>query len=143
IVSTILLAPQQQEREGPSASRDFTTRLAVVIKQCGEDQLLSKLGLVLFEQVGEEYPDPLGSIFAAEGAIANVAGMAQMNPPVKNLLPRLTPILHNIHEKGSLLQTSQSAYPSSSLEIPLTDGPSAHGTPSVSKSVDEGDLHVL
>jgi splicing factor 3B subunit 1 len=30
-----------------------------VIKQCGEDQLLSKLGLVLFEQLGETYPDTL------------------------------------------------------------------------------------
>lgn len=64
---------------------DLTTRLAVVIKQCGEDQLLSKLGLVLFEQLGEEYPDTLGSIIAAEGAIANVVGMTQMNPPVKDL----------------------------------------------------------
>jgi len=43
-----------------------------VIKQCGEDQLLSKLGLVLFEQLDEEYPDTLGSIVAAEAAIANV-----------------------------------------------------------------------
>ena len=96
---------------------DLTTRLAVVIKQCGEDQLLSKLGLVLFEQLGEEYPDTLGSIIAAEGAIANVVGMTQMNPPVKDLresshlytpvhslillwlVPRMTPILRNRHEK--------------------------------------------
>jgi splicing factor 3B subunit 1 len=56
-----------------------------VIKQCGEDQLLSKLGLVLFEQLGEEYPDTLGSIIAAEGVITNVVGMTQMNPPVKDL----------------------------------------------------------
>ena len=56
-----------------------------MIKQCGEDQLLSKLGLVLFEQLGEEYPDTLGSIIAAEGVIANVVGMTQMNPPVKDL----------------------------------------------------------
>jgi splicing factor 3B subunit 1 len=88
-----------------------------VIKQCGEDQLLSKLGLVLFEQLGEEYPDTLGSIIAAEGAIANVVGMTEMNPPVKDLcesllclrdrlfanihasVPRMTPILRNRHEK--------------------------------------------
>jgi hypothetical protein len=59
-----------------------------VIKQCGEDQLqvLSKLGLVLFEQLGEEYPDTLGSsIIAAEGAITIVVGMMQMNPLVKDL----------------------------------------------------------
>jgi splicing factor 3B subunit 1 len=78
---------------------DLTTRLAIVIKQCGEDQQLRTLGLVLFEQLGEEYPDTLGSIIAAEGAIANVVGMTQMNPPVKDLLPRMTPILRNRHEK--------------------------------------------
>jgi splicing factor 3B subunit 1 len=41
----------------------------------------------------------LGSIIAAEGAIANVMGMTQMNPPIKDLLPRMTPILRNRHEK--------------------------------------------
>ncbi|KAI6000187.1 hypothetical protein F5J12DRAFT_784496 [Pisolithus orientalis] len=41
-------------------------------KQCDKDQLLSKLGLVLFKQLGEEYPGMLGSIIATEGAIANV-----------------------------------------------------------------------
>lgn len=73
--------------------------------------------MVLFEQLGEEYPDTLGSIIAAEGAIANVVGMTQMNPPVKDLcksarslqgnlllilcraVPRMTPILRNRHEK--------------------------------------------
>ena len=40
---------------------------------------------MLFEQLGEEYPDTLGSIIGAEGAIANVVGMTQMNPPVKDL----------------------------------------------------------
>ena len=58
------------------------------------------------------------SLIAAEGAIANVVGMTQMNPPVKDLrefslarassrcvvlltlpVPRMTPILRNRHEK--------------------------------------------
>jgi hypothetical protein len=65
----------------------------------GEDQQLYTLGLVLSEQLGEEYPDTLGSIITAEGAIANVVGMTQMNPPVKDLLPRMTPILRNRHKK--------------------------------------------
>ncbi|KAG1744522.1 uncharacterized protein EDB91DRAFT_1080637 [Suillus paluster] len=41
---------------------DLTTRLAVMIKQCGEVQLLSTLGLILFEQLGKEYPDTQGVI---------------------------------------------------------------------------------
>ena len=58
--------------------------LAVAINQYGKDQLLRKLGLVLFEQLGEEYPDTLGSIIAAEGAIANVVGKTQMHLLVKH-----------------------------------------------------------
>ncbi|KAF8347687.1 armadillo-type protein [Amanita rubescens] len=99
IVSTILWRLNNKSAKVRQQAADLTTRLAVVIKQCGEDQLLSKLGLVLFEQLGEEYPDTLGSIIAAIGAIANVVGMTQMNPPVKDLLPRMTPILRNRHEK--------------------------------------------
>jgi splicing factor 3B subunit 1 len=85
IVSTVLWRLNNKSAKVRQQAADLTTRLAVVIKQCGEDQLLSKLGLVLFEQLGEEYPDTLGSIIAAEGAIANVVGMTQMNPPVKDL----------------------------------------------------------
>jgi splicing factor 3B subunit 1 len=32
-------------------------------------------------------------------AIVNVIGMTKMTPPIKDLLPRLTPILKNRHEK--------------------------------------------
>jgi splicing factor 3B subunit 1 len=85
IVSTILWRLNNKSAKVRQQAADLTSRLAVVIKQCGEDALLSKLGLVLFEQLGEEYPDTLGSIIAAEGAIANVVGMTQMNPPVKDL----------------------------------------------------------
>ena len=85
IVSTILWRLNNKSAKVRQQAADLTTRLAIVIKQCGEDQLLNKLGLVLFEQLGEEYPDTLGSIIAALGAIANVVGMTQMNPPVKDL----------------------------------------------------------
>lgn len=85
IVSTILWRLNNKSAKVRQQAADLTSRLAVVIKQCGEDQLLNKLGLVLFEQLGEEYPDTLGSIIAAVGAIANVVGMTQMNPPVKDL----------------------------------------------------------
>jgi hypothetical protein len=44
------------------------------------------MGLIPFEQLGEEYPDTIaGSIIAAEGAIANVVDMAQINPSFKDL----------------------------------------------------------
>ena len=41
----------------------------------------------------------LGSILGALKAIVNVIGMTKMTPPIKDLLPRLTPILKNRHEK--------------------------------------------
>lgn len=94
-MSTILWRLNNKSAKVRQQAADLTTRLAIVIKQCGEDQLLSKLGLVLFEQLGEEYPDTLGSIIAAEGAIANVVGMTQMNPPVKDLRKSFGPLLSN------------------------------------------------
>lgn len=99
IVSTILWRLNNKSAKVRQQAADLTSRLAVVIKQCGEDQLLSKLGLVLFEQLGEEYPDTLGSIIAAIGAIANVVGMTQMNPPVKDLREFCN--LHNRHKNQS------------------------------------------
>lgn len=78
---------------------DLIGRIAVVMKQCGEDQIMGHLGQVLFEYLGEEYPEVLGSILGALKAIVNVIGMNKMTPPIKELLPRLTPILKNRHEK--------------------------------------------
>jgi splicing factor 3B subunit 1 len=78
---------------------DLVARIAVVMKTCGEEQLMGHLGVVLYELLGEEYPEVLGSILGALRSIVNVIGMSQMTPPIKDLLPRLTPILKNRHEK--------------------------------------------
>jgi splicing factor 3B subunit 1 len=78
---------------------DLISRIAVVLKLCKEDQLMGHLGVVLYEYLGEEYPEVLGSILGALKAIVNVIGMTKMTPPIKDLLPRLTPILKNRHEK--------------------------------------------
>ena len=91
IVTAILWRLNNKSAKVRQQAGDLTTRLAIVIKQCGEDHQLHTLGLILFEQLGEEYPDTLGSIIAAEGAIANVMRRTQMNPPFKDLLPRTTP----------------------------------------------------
>jgi len=39
------------------------SRIDVVMKQCHEEQLMGHLGVVLYEYLGEEYPEVLGSIF--------------------------------------------------------------------------------
>jgi splicing factor 3B subunit 1 len=78
---------------------DLVARIAVVMKACNEDQLMGHLGVVLYEYLGEEYPEVLGSILGALRAIVSVIGMTKMTPPIRDLLPRLTPILRNRHEK--------------------------------------------
>jgi len=78
---------------------DLISRIAVVMQTCGEERLMGHLGVVLYEYLGEEYPEVLGSILGGLKAIVNVIGMEKMTPPIKDLLPRLTPILKNRHEK--------------------------------------------
>ncbi|KZT08488.1 ARM repeat-containing protein [Laetiporus sulphureus 93-53] len=85
IVSTILWRLNKKIVKVRQQVADFTTRLAAVIKQCGEDQLLSKPGLVLFEDFGE-YPDTLGSIIATEDAFANVV---EVQEATINLIVRI------------------------------------------------------
>ncbi|KAM1024045.1 hypothetical protein ACFX2I_037250 [Malus domestica] len=74
------------------------SRIDVVMKQCQEEQLMGHLGVVLYEYLGEEYPEVLGSIMGALKAIVNVIGMTKLTLPIKDLLPRLTQILKNRHE---------------------------------------------
>ncbi|KAG0482072.1 hypothetical protein HPP92_010156 [Vanilla planifolia] len=78
---------------------DLISRIAVVMKQCHEEQLMGHLGVVLYEYLGEEYPEVLGSILGALKAMVNVIGTTKMTPLIKDLLPRLTPILKKRHEK--------------------------------------------
>ena len=78
---------------------DLIARIAPSMKTCGEDNALKNMGRVLFEYLGEEFPDVLGSILGALKSIVNVMGMEEMEPPIRDLLPRLTPILRNRNEK--------------------------------------------
>ena len=60
IVSMILWRLTNKSAKVRMLAADLTTRLAPIVKSSGEDALLSKLGVVIFEQLGEEYPDALG-----------------------------------------------------------------------------------
>jgi len=64
---------------------------------------MGHLGVVLYEYLGEEYPEVLGSILPALKVIVNVIGIKKMTPPINDLLPRLTPILKSRHEKVSFV----------------------------------------
>jgi splicing factor 3B subunit 1 len=80
-------------------SADLVTRMAEIIYTCGEIQLLQHLGRVIFECLGEEYPDVLGSFLDALKSILNVLGIKEMKPEIRNLLPCLIPIIKNRFEK--------------------------------------------
>ena len=115
IVSTILWRLNNKSPTVRQQAADLVSRIAMVMKQCGEDALMGKLGIVLYEYLGEEYPDVLGSIVSifcylnrksadiqqigAIRSLITVIGINSMQPPIKDLLPRLTPILRNRHEK--------------------------------------------
>ncbi|CAN8098616.1 unnamed protein product [Discula destructiva] len=99
IVSTILWRLNNKTAQTRQQAADLISRIAMVMAQCGEDALLGKLGIVLYEYLGEEYPEVLGAILGALRSIVTVVGINQMQPPIKDLLPRLTPILRNRHER--------------------------------------------
>ncbi|KAI8913712.1 armadillo-type protein [Entophlyctis helioformis] len=99
ICSTVLWRLNNKSAKVRQQAADLISRIAVVMHRCGEEKLMGQLGVVLYEYLGEEYPEVLGSIIKALKSIVNVIGMSTMTPPIKDLLPRLTPILKNRHEK--------------------------------------------
>ncbi|KAJ3019952.1 Splicing factor 3B subunit 1 [Thoreauomyces humboldtii] len=99
ICSTILWRLNNKSAKVRQQAADLISRIAIVMKTCGEEKLMGQLGVVLYEYLGEEYPEVLGSILRGLKSIVNVIGMGNMTPPIKDLLPRLTPILKNRHEK--------------------------------------------
>ncbi|XP_075255786.1 splicing factor 3B subunit 1-like isoform X2 [Convolutriloba macropyga] len=99
ICGTVLWRLNNKTAKVRQQAADLIARIAAVMKICQEEKLMGHLGIVLYEYLGEEYPEVLGSILGALKAIVNVIGMTKMTPPIKDLLPRLTPILKNRHEK--------------------------------------------
>ncbi|KAK2957399.1 putative Splicing factor 3B subunit 1 [Blattamonas nauphoetae] len=80
-------------------SADLIVALAPVLFACHDEDILNQLYQAMYECLGEEFPEVLGSILGALKSIVNTIGMRKLNPPVSDLLPRLTPILRNRHEK--------------------------------------------
>lgn len=95
ICGTILWRLNNKAAKVRQQAADLIARVAPMMKLCQEEKLMGHLGVVLYEYLGEEYPEVLGSILAALKGIVNVIGMTKMTPPIKDLLPRLTPILKN------------------------------------------------
>ncbi|PRT54813.1 U2 snRNP component prp10 [Wickerhamiella sorbophila] len=73
--------------------------IANTIQIAGEETFLLQLSAVLYEQLGEEYPATLAAVLSGIKGIVSVVGLEHLQPPVSDLLPRLTPILRNPHEQ--------------------------------------------
>ncbi|KAF1969210.1 ARM repeat-containing protein [Bimuria novae-zelandiae CBS 107.79] len=99
LVSIVLHRLNNKSATVRQQAADLVSRISFLLQKCEEDTQLVRLGSVLYENLGEEYPEVLGSIIGALRAVVTVVGLSSMQPPVKDLLPRLTPILRNRHEK--------------------------------------------
>ncbi len=78
---------------------ELFSRVTNVIKLCGEEEALAHMGLIFFENRGEEFPEVLAAILGALKSIISALGMEDMRPPIKDMLPSLTPILKNKNER--------------------------------------------
>lgn len=105
ILSTILYRMKNKLEYIRQQAADLITIMAPYIKQCSEDddELLTKLILILYESLGEVYPEVLGSIinalYACLDSIDKGTLYIMSNPSINQILPTLTPILKNRHEK--------------------------------------------
>ncbi|KAG5422088.1 prp10 [Candida metapsilosis] len=105
IISSVLYRMKNKSPEVRQQSSDLVAAIAPVIKVCSnhDDSLLEKLILILYESLGEVYPDVLGSIINALYSCINSIDtntlLGMNNPSINQILPTLTPILKNRHEK--------------------------------------------
>ena len=79
---------------------DLCAILIPVIKNCHEFEMLNKLNIILYESLGEVYPEVLGSIINAMYCITSVMDLDKLQPPINQILPTLTPILETSIEKS-------------------------------------------
>ncbi|RLV96229.1 U2 snRNP component prp10 [Spathaspora sp. JA1] len=104
IISLILYRMKNNVTEIRQQSTDLLTILAPVIKQCSDtDELLCKLILILYESLGEVFPEVLASIITALYTCLDSVDKSTLyimtNPSINQILPTLTPILKNRQEK--------------------------------------------
>ncbi|KAG7714754.1 hypothetical protein KL949_004590 [Ogataea haglerorum] len=99
IMSALLYRLKNKTPEVRQQAADLIARSSVVLKICGEEDLLVRLSSILYEALGEVYPDVLGSILTALRSVIRNLGVEMTNPPISQILATLTPILRNRHEK--------------------------------------------
>lgn len=105
LLSSVLFRLKNNEPSVRQQSADLVSAVASVLSKCaeGDTSVMRKLILFLYELLGEAYPEVLGSIVGALYACIDTLDrnelLALENPSINVLLPTLTPILKNRHEK--------------------------------------------
>lgn len=105
LLSTVLFRMKNKESEVRLQSADLVSAIAPVLSECSDVNFttMKKLVLFLYESLGEVYPEVLGSIIGALHACLQTFDKDSLslldNPSMNMLLPTLTPILKNRHEK--------------------------------------------
>ncbi|KAH3662218.1 hypothetical protein OGAPHI_005466 [Ogataea philodendri] len=99
IMSAVLYRLKNKTPEVRQQAADLIARTSVVLKICDQEDMLVRLSSILYESLGEVYPDVLGSILNAMRSVIQNLGVELVNPPIAQILATLTPILRNRHEK--------------------------------------------
>lgn len=105
ILSVILYQIKNKTPEVRQQSALLLAAIASVIKKCteGDNEILQKLILILYESLGEVYPDVLSAILLALDSCLESFESEELlgltNPSIPELIPSLSPILKNRQEK--------------------------------------------
>lgn len=105
ILSTILYQIKNKEAEVRQQAAQLLAAMAPIVKICteGQNDILQKLILILYESLGEVYPEVLASLlnalYSCLESFSNEDLLGLTNPSINQLLPSLSPILKNRHEK--------------------------------------------
>ena len=81
-----------------SQAAALVARLAEHLVACQEEDVVAHLGQILYECLGEEFPEALASVLRGLAAVVDFVSPEKLKPPVEELLPRATPILKNRHQ---------------------------------------------
>lgn len=97
LTNTLLWHLSNRSAKVRQNAAELIAHLADVIFLCDEN-VLSRIGMVLYENLGEEFPDVLASILFGLKMILLTLGATRCSPSVKELLPKISPVLRNRHE---------------------------------------------
>ncbi|SCU86572.1 LANO_0C08460g1_1 [Lachancea nothofagi CBS 11611] len=99
LVSTVLQRLKHKVPVIRQHAADLCAMMVPAISNCREQAMLNKLNIIMFESLGEVYPEVLGAIIGAMAQIVACVDFAKLQPPANQILPNLTPILRNRHRK--------------------------------------------